>query len=400
MFSHIHPIPGFPRGDRQLVTLLTVAVATLTVASLTVTSQSHAQADAQTASPELLSEFRGDPMSFFFDLRAEEAVLCSQTLLTRSDLADEERRDMLTALAAIHLADGRPRQARAAFMTLLATDPTADLHRPESLAPPIKKMFYGLRDSILVARDIELPPDIRTVAIGQIDALPVVPGKYDLEAFARGLTHILTSDLSNATPLRIVDRQRLDVLFKEIGINQNEELLDPKNAVPFGKLTGAQSFLFGSLLQVEEDKIRFDLRWVNTTTSEVHVSEGVEMKVKSADDLFKMERKVLLELLVPKMHEVLVGVSGEEEIPSRKDFEKRAKKYLDGKKKLKMADNRNYLDFLLRTGDALLAEERGDLAAAQAAWSEVAEMRPDDPSLESQRMALAAHIQIAEGESR
>ena len=363
-------------------------------------------AQAAAPSPELLAEFRADPILFFFELRIADAIACGQVLLPDPAVSDAEKREMLTALAAIHMAAKRPVQARAACLALLEPDPRRDLDNPAILPPPVKRLYYQLRDSLLIDRDLELPPQVRTIAIGDISSAALVPGRFDLGRFARGLTHILVSDLEGATPMKIVDRQRLDVLIEEIGLTDNNDILDPSYAVPFGKLSGAQSFLFGSLLQAEKDRIRFDLRWVNTSTSEIILSEGVEMKVKSADDLFALERKVLAELVVPKMHAVLAaaeaarseGAGDEPALPSEKDLKNGMKRHIDEKKK-QMAKGSDYVEFLLRTGDALLAEQRGDLAGAQTAWAAVEAMKPGDEEAASRSSALAAHLEISGEES-
>lgn len=363
-----------------------------------------APAESTEPSPELLAEFRRDPLAFFFELRIDEAIACGQVLLPDPGISAEDRRRMLTALAAIHTAAERPLQARAACLALLEPDPRIDLEDPALLPPPVKQTFYQLRDSLLLERDLELPPDLRTVAVGEITAAALVPGRFDLERFARGLTHILVSDLQEATPLRIVDRQRLDILVDEIGLANQEDITDPTYAVPFGRLSGAQSFLFGSLLQAEPDRIRFDLRWVNTATSEVILSEGVELKVKSADDLFALERKVLSELIVPRMHAVLSAAEAAREegsvpLPSEKELTKGMKRHIEGKAK-QLAKGADYVELLLRTGDALLAESRGDLAAAREAWEAVHALRPGDVHTESRAAALTAHLEIAEREAR
>lgn len=349
--------------------------------------------------PEVLAAFQSDPIGFFFGLRDQEAIACGQVLLTDAAVQDDEKIRMLTALAAIHMAAGREEQAKAACLAILEPDPRRDLADAAYLPPPLKRLFYQQRDSLLIERDLELPPQVRTIAVGDITAAALVPGEYDLNRFAKGLTHILVSDLQGATPMKIVDRQRLGVLMDEIGLSDNNDILDPSYAVPFGMLSGAQSFLFGNILQAEKDRIRLDLRWVDTSTSEVLLSEGVEMKVKSADDLFSLERKVLADLVVPKMHQVLLSAEAARSddsapVPSQKDLEKQMKRHIDDKKK-QMGKKSDYVELLLRTGDALLAEQNGDLESARAAWADVEAMKPGDEEAKSRSSALAAHLKIS-----
>jgi TolB-like protein len=354
-------------------------------------------ASAQAPDATTLASFRQDPMSFFFDLRQTEAVACGQEVLADAALSGGERRRVLSALAAVHLASGRAPQARAAILEILRDDPGAELDRPEVLPPPLVTLFYGIRDSLLLAGGAEglgdTGLDIRTLAVGDIENNSIVAGKYNLNAFAKGLTQIMITDLQEATPLTLVDRQRLNVLREEIQMSQNAQITDPRYRVPLGKLTGAQSFLFGSLMQVDEKKVRLDLRWVDTSTGEILLAEGVEGSLGSSDDLFKLERQVLLEHLVPRLQKLL-GSRGPGD-----DLEKSMKPYLDDKRKSLQKDTA-YMDLLLKTGEAILAEDRGDLAAARTAWGEVSRMNPDDEAATGRAQALRAYLAMNAGEGR
>lgn len=342
---------------------------------------------AQGASGGSVDAFAADPMRFFFELKTAEAIEAGQILLAGNQLQDASRGRVLTALGAIHLATGRPAQARAAFLEILRKDPGYDLERPEVLPPPVVSLFYSLRDSAMLAVDRPTPLDIRTLAVGDIENNSIVPGKFDLDKFARGLTHIMISDLREATPLTIVDRQRLAVIRQELEMSRSEMITDPKYRVPLGKLTGAQSFLFGSILQAEKDKVRLDIRWVNTETGEILLAEGVEAKLGSSDDLFKLERKVLLELLLPQIH-AMVGAGGEPV-----DVKKSLEPYLERKKK-ELPRGSSYVDLLLKTGEAVLAEERGDFAAARTAWQEVESLNPADAVSGERALALNAFVEL------
>ena len=197
-------------------------------------------ARAEEPSAETLAAFRSDPRSFYFEQRSAEAIACGQLVLQDPEYPPEARTEALTTLGSIYLSTKRVPQARAAFFEILQQDPLADLPRPEQLPPPVVRLFYGLRDSLLLAAGGGRP-DIRTLAVGDIENNSIVQGSYDLDRFAVGLQHVLVTDLKASTPLKIVDRQRLGVLLDEIGMNQNEEVFDPRFSVPLGKLCGAQS---------------------------------------------------------------------------------------------------------------------------------------------------------------
>jgi hypothetical protein len=215
----------------------------------------------------------------------------------------------------------------------------------------------------------------------------VIQGEFDMDQFSKGLVHVITTDLMAATPLTIVDRQRLDVLTRESELNSNELAMDPDFRVRLGKLTGAQSYIFGTLMQVKEEELRLDLRWVQTATTEVLLSEGVTVRLRSADDLFKLEREVLLDLLVPSIHKLLAGSE------ETNCLEKKAKRLLKDKEK-HVPGKTAYVDLLLKTGEAILAEERGDLAAAAQAWRETQAINPDDTYASGRTRTLDAHLAL------
>lgn len=341
-------------------------------------------ARAQDPSEALLAEFKRDPMSFVSDLRISEAISCGQVFLKDPSYAPPARKSALTALASIYSATHKTREARLTFMQLLASDPTADLDEPERLAPPVTKLFYSLRDSLMLAGGQTAPPDVRTVAFGDMENNSIMKGKYDLDAFSRGLVQVMITDLRKVTPLKIVDRQRLAVLREEIGLNSNNELFGKDQAVKTGKLTGAQSFLFGQIMQVDEKKIRLDLRWVKTETSEVLLSEGIEANIGNSDDLFKLEQKVLVEMLAPKIEKLLQG-----EDPDASEIKGKAKDFLEQKGK-SLASGTGYVDYLLKAGEAMLLEDQGDTDRAADAWQAARLIYPDDPMAQGRAEVLSA----------
>lgn len=376
------------RKCRSEIAAIVVCVATFMVSP----SLAHGEEPSQ----ETLAAFRSDPRAFFFEQRSAQAIACGQVVLQDPDYPPAARTEALATLGAIYVSTKRVPQARAAFFEILEEDPLAELSRPDELPPPVVRLFYGMRDSLLLEAGGGRP-DIRTLAVGEIENNSIVQGKFDLDRFALGLQHVLVTDLKASTPLRIVDRQRLGVLLEEIGMNQNDEVFNPRFSVPIGKLCGAQSYLFGSLFQVEDKKLRLDLKWVDTSTTEVLLSEGLEMKIGSGDDLLELERKVLLDLLLPKMHQLLVTAEGES-APDEEELEKRVKQYFDEKKRAKkrFAEDKSYVDLLLGTGEAILAEERGDLAEARLAWARVQEIDPLDPLAEDRTDALVAYLDLQE----
>lgn len=334
-------------------------------------ARSDTPRSAASVTPELLVEFRKDPESFFFDLRHLEAIACANHVLADPDTEPDTRAEAFRVVGEVYAAMEAAEQAHAAFTELFSLKPFAELDPPAAYPPVVVRAFYSVRDEL--ALEAAAPPapaakaSIHTLAIGPVDnGSPAIPGgKFDLDRFAAGLTQIITSDLMPATSLKIVDRQRLDVLRSEIGIS-NSGFADPDQAVKAGRLLGAQSYLFGSLIMLPDGLVRIDLRLVETETGRVLLAESRERKVGNGADLLKLESELVL-LLAKKLDAVAsaAGASGE-------SVSKPAKEALDRRKKAKDTA----LAMVDLTGAAILAEDAGRIDDALDHWSEVSRMDP------------------------
>lgn len=348
-------------------------------------------ARADNPSAQMLEDFERDPLSYALELKIPETIDCASVFLKDPLYAPHVRKPALTALATVYLGANRASEARFTFLELLAQDPTADLDEPDRLAPAVKQLYYGLQDSLLHATDRTAVPDVKTVAFGDIENNALVKTKYDVDLFCRGLTQVMISDLRAVAPLKIVDRQRLAVLREEIGMSSNEQIVDPKFGVPLGKLTGAQSFIFGQIMVISEKDIRFDLRWVNTATSEILLAESIEGKVGSPKDLLKLQKQLLVEKLAPAIEKFLSGEEGAGEVK-----EKAKSRLASREDQTSDLEGGAYISYLVKAGEALSAEDRGDSKAALVAWREAESINPRDPYAAGRAGVLEAYNHLAD----
>ena len=124
-----------------------------------------------------------------------------------------------------------------------------------------------------------------------------------------------------------------------------------------------------------------DLRWVRTDTGEILLAKGVEQDLKGPDGVFRLERKVLLELLAPQIRKMLAG----ELKPGQ--LEQRLEQQLERRRK--SLDNRSsYTAMIESSGAAMALEDGGDYADAAAAWEHVASMSPADSTARFRARAL------------
>jgi curli biogenesis system outer membrane secretion channel CsgG len=342
------------------------------------------------AAPDsLVAEWRRDPDAMFFDLRHRDILAVTQSVLESPAAGDVERARALRALGAIYAVRGAGSQARAAFAAYFAIRPGAELEPTAAWPPAVVRHFYAVRDSLGQAAPAP-PSAVTTLAVGPMDNhSPKLPGaSLDMDRFAAGMTAMIVSDLSGATALRLVDRQRLDVLRAEIDLSRSG-FVDPAQAVRAGRLLGAQSYLFGGVTLLPPNRVRIDLRLVKTETSEILLAASRERTVEDGGDLLKLEREVV-EALAKRL-DVVAAEAG----APKESISKAARGALE-------ARARNAaLELVEATGAALLAEDAGDLEGAARHWKAVLALDADNGLATTRLRAVeteTGYAQLAEGE--
>jgi TolB-like protein len=226
--------------------------------------------------------------------------------------------------------------------------------------------------------------------MGDIENNSLVKAEYDTDHFCRGLVQVILGDLQNSTPLKVVDRQRLSVLLDELALNKDPARMNEDHRVKLGQLSGAQSYLFGQFMQLDRRRVRLDLRWVDTATGEVLLARGAEGSVASVGDLFKLERKVLVELLAPQIQKMLDGAQP----PSQ--LQKKIDTHLKEKQRA-IPPKTSYVKVIEAAGQAMANEDAGDLDAASASWQRVADMNPGDEAARTRARSLNAYRKARKG---
>ncbi len=341
-----------------------------------------AAAEPVRVTPELLAEFRRDTEAFFFDLRYLETIACARAVMADTAAPPEVRAAACRALGQVYAAMNAPGQARSAFSCLFEQDPHADLDPPAAYPPVVVRAFYAARNAAAhsaAAPPPDAEPGIHTLAVGPMtNGSPALPGMpYDMERFAAGLTQMVISDLSPATSLRIVDRQRLNVLRQEIALS-NSGVADPDQAVRAGRLLGAQSYLFGNVTWVPGNIVRIDLRLVETETGRILLAAKKEAKVKNGSDLLKLEAAVVT-LLAERLDRAAIDAGA-----GKGSVLKASERALKARK----AQRDEAMKLLELTGAAILAEDAGNLDEAIDYWTEVKSLDAANPLAAARVTAL------------
>jgi len=114
----------------------------------------------------------------------------------------------------------------------------------------------------------------------------------DLDPLRKGLADMLISDLSNLKLLRVVEREKLEDVMKEIKLS-NMQSFDSQTQQKIGKLLGAETILFGSYFELM-GQFRIDAKIVKTETGEILKSEGVN---GLTTDFMKLEKQLVWKLV-------------------------------------------------------------------------------------------------------
>jgi len=153
------------------------------------------------------------------------------------------------------------------------------------------ELQYQARQAI--AREATLaatPPDPNTVA--------VMPFRYTgsdttLRPLERGLAAIVVTDLSRVRRLRLVERERLQVLLDEMQLAASGRV-DPASGARSGRLIGAGQVVQGQFAEVPNANFRIDAAVVRATDAQVAATGSGADQLRA---LFDIEKQVVLQLL-------------------------------------------------------------------------------------------------------
>jgi TolB-like protein len=137
-------------------------------------------------------------------------------------------------------------------------------------------------------------------------------GRADYEHLGNGLAAMMTTDLAAAPELRVVERERMAEVTRELDV-QRSERFDSTTAVRAGRLAGARFLVMGALTAVDP-QMRLDTRVVEVET-------GVIVKVAQvtgrADAFLDLQKRLAKQLL--RDLDVALSPEREAELDARMD---------------------------------------------------------------------------------
>ena len=129
----------------------------------------------------------------------------------------------------------------------------------------------------------------------KIVAVSYFDNTSDLEEYnplSKGLADMLITDLSNVKSIKIVEREKLESLLKEIKLGESK-FMDESTIQKLGEGLGAGYILTGSYL-IMGNTMRIDARLVNVGTGEVFMGEEI---TGEKDTFFELEKNLVEKLI-------------------------------------------------------------------------------------------------------
>ncbi len=129
-----------------------------------------------------------------------------------------------------------------------------------------------------------------TIAVSNFDG-SLLP--EDKAPIAYGLSEFIAGDLSKVRSLKVIERQKIDVIMDELKLSSSKAV-DPSTAPRMGKLLGTRHLVTGSVVGLGEDGIRVDGAIVNTKDGAMVRNKAAEGKLQS---IFKLEKDIVFAII-------------------------------------------------------------------------------------------------------
>jgi len=246
-------------------------------------------------------------------------------------------------------------------------------------APPAELILDGLgRDAYRVEWAAVVQPE--AVELGRASGYPSLtlvtcfPFRYvgtneELRPLARGLTHLMITDLGKLERLTLLERERVQALVDELALTDAGRV-DPGTGARSGRMLRAARVVQGSVQDVAgKTDVRLDAAVVDATNSNV-VATGTASD--QLQQLFALEKQVLFRLL----DQMGISVTPAE----RRALSERP-----------TADLQAFLAF----SRGLEAEDRGDYQAAEAGYSAAVARDPNFRQARERRTAAQRAAQAS-----
>lgn len=246
-------------------------------------------AHAQTNVQKKLDE----AMKLYNSANFDKAIVVLSQLADDKTVENKDKKNVLLALGRSYIAKGNKKGATTAMLKLLDLEPPIIEPDPDAECPPLMKVYYEARKSKSGTMQVEQrsDPGIKTIAILDF-ANRSVDDKTKYDPLEKGFAELMIDQLNGSVNLKVIERERIQWILNEIGLENDPGKFDQSSAVRVGKQLGVHSILLGSFIKVK-DNMKLLARLVKVETSEIIATEQSN---GDADDFFEIAEKLSVKI--------------------------------------------------------------------------------------------------------
>ena len=264
------------RGKRFSLVLLLVA--------LMGQGNLRAQSDASTMYNEAMKHYNA--------ANFDKAIELLGKLAMDKSIATKEKKEILLTLGRAYTAKGNKKDAYRTMTQLLALEPPLITPDPDAECPPLMRIYYEARKAKTGSTEVERSdPGITTIAILDFKNRSI-DDKEKFDPMEKGFAELMIGQLNGSVNLKVIERERIQWILDEIGLENDPSKFDQSSAVRVGKQLGVHSILLGSFIKMK-DRIELLARLVKVETSEILATERAN---GDADDIFEIAENLSVKI--------------------------------------------------------------------------------------------------------
>lgn len=243
----------------------------------------------------------------------ESAINLFSDVSNDSSVDMDVRREALLYLGRIYVGRDMQTDARRVMEELVSTEPPRVELNPNREPPPLMETYYKVRKENQGGYEVAKQGGLHTLAVMDFRNSSI----YERERYAplsKGFPSMIINYLSGATDLKVIERQRIQWLLKELKLQRKADVVDQSTAVRMGKVLGASSVLFGNYSIIDDDQMRLSGRLVKVETSEILISEKVTGEPEEFSALVRELSQNLTRAINVEMEDTDLGTGSETQL--------------------------------------------------------------------------------------
>lgn len=226
-------------------------------------------------------------MKLYASAKFDDAIRILSELEKDKTLEKKDQIEILFGLGRAYVAKGQKDKALAAMSKLLELEPPSIEPDPDTECPPLMKIYYAARKGKSGTDSVRADPGIRTIAILDFKNRSI-DDKEKFDPMEKGFSELVIGSLNGATNLKVIERERIQWILDEIGLENDPGKFDMESAVRVGKQLGVHTVLLGSFIKIKDD-MKLLARLVKVETSEILMTDEVQ---GDADDVFDLAEQL------------------------------------------------------------------------------------------------------------